>query len=223
VISLVDQAPSHGPVISVNLVGNGTPMDPDEIAGVPDLDLARPNWNNAVSEDVNQSRKEGWLNVKTLVDDTGTDTGARLSWTASSVGSLLIPNHPGDFRMMRTYLDTTNTTSTNVTVSDLPEAFIANGYDVYVYFDGDNVDDARTAIYRIGSVSVSGTDAAFVDFFGAYTPAVAGSAGNYIVIPGLTDDHFTLEAIGSVSTDATRRAPVNGLQIVARTPARHDQ
>jgi hypothetical protein len=120
--------------------------------------------------------------------------------------------------MMRSYLDTSTTTSTNVTVSDLPEAFTANGYDVYVYFDGDNVDDSRTANYRIGPTTVSGTDAAFVDFSGTYTGAIADSAGNYVVIPGLTEDRFTLEAIGSTSTDANRRAPVNGIQIVARAP-----
>jgi len=67
---------------------------------------------------------------------------------------------------------------------------------------------------------VSGTDAAFADFSGTYIEAVAGSAGNYLVIPGLTEDRFTLEAIASSSTDANRRAPVNGIQIVARVGVR---
>jgi hypothetical protein len=215
-ITLIAAAPPHGSIISIKLVGPGALLGTDEVAGVPELDLARPNWNNAVSEDASHARKEGWLNANTLMDDAGADTGARLSWTASSVGSLLIPDQPGDARMMRSYLDTSTTTSTNVTVSDLPEAFTANGYDVYVYFDGDNVDDSRTANYRIGSTTVSGTDAAFVDFSGSYSQAIAGSAGNYVVIPGLMEDRFTLEATASTSTDANRRAPVNGIQIVAR-------
>jgi hypothetical protein len=217
-VSLVAAPPPHGAIISIKLVGPGSFMGADEIAGIPELDLARAHWNNAISEDPNQARKEGWLNINTLLDDIGTDTGARLSWTASTVGTVLIPDHPGDFRMMRGYLDTTNTTSTNVTVSGLPEAFTANGYDVYVYFDGDNVDDSRTADYRIGSTTVSGTDAPFADFSGAFTQAIAGSAGNYVVIPGQLEDRFTLEATATSSTDANKRAPVNSIQVVARAP-----
>lgn len=210
----------HGAIISVKLVGNGTPMGAEEVAGVPHLDLARRHWNNAISEDSSHARRQGWLNIHTLVDDSGADTGARLAWTASSTGALLIPNRPGDFRMMRSYLDTTNTTSTNVTASDLPASFTANGYDVYVYFDGDNIGHARSAEYRIGSTSVSGTDAAFADFPGTYTAAIGRPAGNYLVIPGLTEDRFTLEAIPSTSTGAHLRAPVNGIQIVTRAPKR---
>jgi hypothetical protein len=216
--TLVADAPSHGPIISINLAGTTTPMGADEVAGVADLDLARPNWNNAISEDNSHARKEGWLNINTLVDDSGTDTLARLSWTANGANSLFILNNPGDFRMMRGYLDTSNTTSTNVTVSDLPASFIANGYDVVVYFDGDNPTESRTAAYRIGSTMVSGTDAAGVDFSGTYCQAIAGSAGNYVVIPGVSGDRFTLEATTSVSSGSTKRAPMNGIQLVARTP-----
>ena len=218
VIAIVADAPSHGPIISINLAGTTTPMGADEVAGLADLDLARPNWNNAVSEDNSHARKEGWLNINTLVDDSGTDTGARLSWTANGANSLFILNNPGDFRMMRGYLDTSNTTSTNVTVSDLPDSFIANGYDVVVYFDGDNPTESRTAEYRIGTTVVSGTDAAGVDFSGTYTQAIADSAGNFLVIPGITGDRFALEATATFSSGLTKRAPVNGIQLVARTP-----
>lgn len=212
-IDVVAEAPPIGSIISIKLRGLGTAMGPDEVAGVPDLDLARSNWNDAISEDSTHSRKEGWLN--TLVDDSGMDTGARMSWTANSVFALLIPNNPGDFRMMRGYLDTSNTTSTNVTVYDLSASFTTNGYDVYVYFDGDNPGESRTANFRIRSTIVSGTDAAGVDFSGTFIQAIAGSEGNYLVIPGLTEDRFTLEAIPGPTSGTSRKAPVNSIQIVA--------
>jgi hypothetical protein len=117
--------------------------------------------------------------------------------------------------MMRGYLDTSNTTSTNVTVYDLPPSFTANGYDVYVYFDGDNGTESRTAHFRSGSTIVSGTDAAGVNFSGDFIEAIARSAGNYVVIPGLTADRFTVEAVPDTTPVGTRRAPVNSIQIVA--------
>src|SRR5262249_17335160 len=152
----------------------------------------------------------------TLVDDVGAITGARVSWTANGVFSLLIPNTPGNVRMMRGYLDTSNTTSTNVTVYDLPTSFTANGYDIYVYFDGDNLRESRTANFRMGPTIVSGTDAPDADFSGTFVQAIAGLAGNYVVIPGLTEDRFVLEAIPPTAGGGTRRAPVNSIQIVAR-------
>jgi hypothetical protein len=207
-IDVVSHPPPVGSIISIQLAGN-TLMEPEEVAGA----LAQPNWNNAVSEDPEQRRKEGWLN--TLVDGTGAVTGARLSWTSSNAFVLPIYDIPGDFRMMRGHLDTTHSTSTHVTVYDLPTSFTANGYDVYVYFDGSNEDEARKSNYRVGSTVVSGTDAPGVNFSGDFTEAIADSKGNYVVIPGLAGDRFTLEAIPPTSGNGTRRAPVNGLQIVA--------
>jgi hypothetical protein len=211
-INVAEQAPQNGRTISIKLLHVvSTPMGPGEIAGV----VARSNWNNAISEDSGHARKEGWLN--TLIDDSGTPTGARMSWTATSTFALIIPDTPGDFRMMRGYLETSNTTSTNVTVYDLPESFTASGYDVYVYFDGDNGAEARSANYRIGSTLVSGVDAAGANFSGDFIEAMGGGEGNYVVIPGLTEDRFNLEAMPPFSGSTTRRAPVNSIQIVAHS------
>ena len=210
-VNVVASAPPLGSIISIKFVGNGSSMGLDEVAGVGVL--ARPNWNSAVSEDTTHSRKDGWLN--TLIDETGMDTGAKVSWNSNLGFGLPIPDDPGDFRMMRGYLDTSNTTSTNVTVYDLPASFTTNGYDVYVYFDGDNGSESRLANFRIGSTIVTGTDAAGVNFSGTYTKAIAGSAGNYVVIPGLTEARFTVEAIPDTTPIGTRRAPVNSIQIVA--------
>jgi len=125
-------------------------------------------------------------------------------------------DQPGDFRMMKGYLDTSSTTTSTVTVYNLPPYFTTYGYDVYVYFDGQNGPAGRTAYYGIDQTTVAATDAAGVNFSGTFTPAVAGSEGNYVVFPGLTEERFTLSATPGPSTDATRRAPINALQIVAR-------
>ena len=212
-INVVASEPPIGRIISVKFVGSGTPMGSDEVAGVGFL--ARSNWNNAVSEDPTHSRKEGWVQLNTLIDDTGADTGAKISWTSNLAFVVPIADSPGDFRMMRGYLDTSNTTSTNVSVYDLPESFTTNGYDVYVYFDGDNGMESRTAHYRNGPTIVSGTDAAGVNFSGDFAQAIGGSAGNYVVIPGLIEDRFTVEAIPDTTPVGTKRAPVNSIQIVA--------
>ena len=212
-VNVVASAPPIGSIISIKFPGSGTSMGRDELAGVDFL--ARSNWNNAVSEDPNLSKKEGWIQLHTLVDDSGMDTGAKMSWTSNLAFALTIADDPGNFRMMRGYLDTSNTTSTNVTVYDLPASFTANGYDVYVYFDGDNGSESRLAQFRVGSTVVTGTDAAGLNFSGDFIQAIAGSAGNYVVIPGLTEDRFTLEAIPNTTPIGTRRAPVNSIQIVA--------
>ena len=212
-INVVASAPPISGVISIKFLGNGSSMGLGEVAGVDNL--ARSNWNNAVSEDTTHSRKDGWVQLNTLIDDNGMDTGAKVSWTSNLAFGLPIADDPGDFRMMRGYLDTSNTTSTNVTVYDLPPSFTTNGYDVYVYFDGDNGTESRLANFRIGSTIVSGTDAAGVNFSGEFIQAIAGSAGNYVVIPGLTADRFTLEAVPDTTPIGTRRAPVNSIQIVA--------
>src|SRR5262249_57469827 len=59
-ISLIGEPPPHGGVISINLVGPVNPLGADEVAGIPELDLARANWNNAISDDPNPLTKQAW-------------------------------------------------------------------------------------------------------------------------------------------------------------------
>ena len=57
-------------------------------------------------------------------------------------------DQPGNARLMKGYLDTSNTSETIVTVKGLSPG----AYSVYVYVDGDNRDYSRSADY-----SISGT------------------------------------------------------------------
>lgn len=195
---------ASGRTISIKFTGNGTAMGSTEVAGV----VPQSNWNN-----------EGWTSgtSTSLVDQTGTVSGAAVSWKADALHALPIADQAGNARMMRGYLDG-STDPTTVTVTGLPPN--ANGYSVYVYGDGDNNTANRSAIYQISGsgitiTSVSLTDAANTNFSGTFTQA-NNSAGNYVVF-GINATAFTISAAASTASDGTQRAPLNAIQIVALT------
>jgi hypothetical protein len=193
---------TSGNAISIKFPGTGTPMAGSEVAGV----VPKSNWNN-------ESGSNG--QSTSLVDETGTISGASVSWTAVGVYAVSIVDQPGNDRMMRGYLDTSNGTATTVSVSGLPAN--ANGYSVYVYADGDNKAANRQGIYQISgsgitTKSISLLDAANTNFNGAFTQA-NNSAGNYVMF-GINATAFTISATPSTASDGTQRAPLNGIQIV---------
>nr|MDQ3348574.1 hypothetical protein [Acidobacteriota bacterium] len=188
--------------IGINFVGSSsTSMTASESAGV----VAKPQWNNAAGA----SRST----PLSLLDETGAATGATVAWTAAGTWVTPITDAAGNRRMMRGYLDTTNTSTTTITVGGLSP----RTYDVYVYADGANRSYARSAVYSISgpgitTTSVTLTDAANVDFSSAFIRAT-NSAGNYVKFT-ITAAGFTLRATPAEPASGTRRAPVNGVQIV---------
>ena len=197
-------------VISIDFVGQGTVMGAAEVAGV----VQKSNWNNA----------SGLTNTtgQVLVDETGTATGATVTWNTNGTWNLPITDTAGDYRMMSGYLDTVGATTT-VTVSGLPTD--SAGYDVYVYADGDNpkrnshggVPDQRNRDY---DTSVNLTDLMGVNFSGTYTQA-NNSAGNYVKFT-INATGFTITATPGAATDGFPRAPVNGIQIVPHVASSPD-
>jgi hypothetical protein len=178
-------------------------MDPSEIAGV----VAVANWNNATGA----ARSTAQL----LVDQTGASTTAGIVWTANGVWVLPITDQPGNRRMMRGYLDTSNTSVTTLTVTGL----VAGDYDVYVYVDGDNRTYARTAAYTVSgpgitTTAINVTDPASTNFSGTLTPA-NNSVGNYVKFT-ISGSGFTLTAAPLTGGNTTLRAPINALQIVPK-------
>jgi hypothetical protein len=106
--------------------------------------------------------------------------------------------------------------TTTVTVNGLPSN--ANGYNVYVYADGDNGGATRSGTYQISGTGITTTnigltDAANTNFAGTFTQA-NNSNGNYVVftIPNVAG--FMISAIPGAASDTQERAPVNGIQIV---------
>ena len=147
-----------------------------------------------------------------LVDDTGAPSGATVTWSSNNTWQMPITDQAGNRRLMRGYLDTTETSVTTVTVAGLPNA----AYDVYVYADGDNASSARTGAYRISGAGITATtidltDAANTNFNATFTQAT-NSVGNYVKF-SIVASGFTVTATPGAST-GIRRAPVNAVQIV---------
>lgn len=188
--------------IGIDFVGGGTSMASDESAGV----VPQSNWNTAGGE-----RSSAPL---PLLNANGVSTGATITWTSNNGYATPIADIAGNVRMMRGYLDTTNTSVTTIAVSSLPA--VANGYDVYVYIDGDNGTASRSASYQLSGpgipvTTLNATDAAR-DFAGTFVTA-SNSAGNYIKFT-IAGTAFTLTATPGTASDGFARAPVNGVQIV---------
>jgi len=200
---------TSGAAIGIKFVGTATPMGSAEVAGI----VPQPRWNNAT----------GTSNAAPLplVNQTGASSGASVSWNTTGTYMLKIADTAGNNRMMRGYLDTTSG-ATTVMVSGLPTT--SGGYNIYVYADGDNGINTRSATYQISgtgitTATVSLTDAAATNFAGTFTPA-NNSAGNYVmfaIAPGTTA--FTISATPGATTDSYARAPVNAIQIVPQGTA----
>jgi hypothetical protein len=190
--------------VSIDFTGSGAAMSASESAGV----IAKTNWNNAAG-----NASGAALSLK---DETGVSNGATVTWSSDNNWALPITDTAGNARMMRGYLDTGNQNPSSISVTGLP-AFGA-GYDVYVYTDGDNDGITVSGIYTIGgpgiaSASVMATDAANVNFSGAFTQAV-NSIGNYVKFSSIQASAFTITATPATASDGNLRAPVNGIQIV---------
>src|SRR6185436_1516105 len=101
----------------------------------------------------------------------------------------------------------------------LPHDARLSRYDVYVYADGDNRTYTRTADYTISGTGISTktvrlTDTGNTNYAGTYAEART-SAGNYVKFT-FTGDGFTVTATPISGSTTSRRAPVNGIQIVPR-------
>ena len=198
--------PPAAKAISIDFVGNSVAMDGAEFAGV----VPKGNWNRAL----------GFRSTVSLplVDETGMMTSASVNWSSGNSWALPIGASAGNARMMAGYLDNGNGSPISVTVSGLPDS--ANGYDVYVYADGDNATITRTATYDLTAAgfppaSIRATDVANTNFNGSFAHA-AGSNGNYVQFTAMKATAFTLTATPFSTSSGGLRSPVNGLQIIPR-------
>src|SRR3954462_4454823 len=96
-VSFVPMAKSAG--ISVDFYGTGggggtvqSQMGPSETAGVIPLS----NWNSFAGLSGT---------AQPLVDDGGLATGASVTWTSNNTWNTPITEAPGNFRMMKGYID----------------------------------------------------------------------------------------------------------------------
>ncbi len=191
-------------------------MNPSENAGY----VPQQNWNSFPGAFGSQSN---------LMDDSGLPTTTSVSWTSNNLYQVQDgqTDTPGNRRMMYGYLDTSNTSTTTVTVTNIPNSYVLTGYTVFVYLDGSNGADHRTGRYSLlptGGTAITryARDAANTYFNGTFIEStdstapilMAGAtAANFVRFSDLTSTGFNLTAAGSVG-EGFSRAPVNGIQIV---------
>jgi hypothetical protein len=202
-VQIVPVAPAEV-AIGVNFLGRTTTsMASAESAGV----VSTTRWNNAAGA--------ARSTPLPLTDASGTRTSATVTWNAYAAWSTPTVDAPGNARLMKGYLDTSNTSVTTITVVGL----MPKTYDVYVYVDGENREFERTGSYRISgadiaATTVTATDAANANFSGLFMRA-DGGRGNYMKFT-ITARGFTLTATPLSATGTYLRAPVNAIQIVPR-------
>lgn len=233
--------------IAVNFVGGSIPggggnngggavtaMQSSEIAGV----IPQAFWNNAgiggQADPIENS--SGSLTAGALRDNVGAAfPGLSVTWSAFNTFSTFVLDTPGNGRMMKGYLDSSNnnpftSSDTLVTVANLPSLFAAGGFDLYVYYDGlINVGAAnRVGQYEVfNGPNTAGTllgtiyGADTTSFAGTFiratgTTAANATTGNYVEFTGLHASTFTLQGFG-VAGDVPR-APINGIEMVAEVP-----
>ena len=207
----VSSGTSSSGALSVDFDGsNTTAMGASETAGV----VPKTHWNNALNASS--------TSPLSLVDENGASTGASITWKADNTyNSSTIPDQPGNFRMMRGYLDNGNNNPTTISVAGLS----GGTYDIYVYADAPNGSSARTGSYQLSgpgitTTAIGLTDAANTDFTGTFVQA-NNSAGNYVKFSSVPATSFTLTATPTQSADYLR-APVNGIQIIPVAPPSPD-
>src|SRR5689334_7158594 len=88
--------------------GASAQLPPTEPAGI----IPFANWNSFTGA--------AQATPQPLMDATGTATGATVAWTANNTWNTPTVAGPGNFRMMKGYLDSTDTSVTSVTVANLP-------------------------------------------------------------------------------------------------------
>ena len=220
------QVPSIN-TISMNFVrgsdGTGL-MARTDVAGVVPV----ANWNSATMANANAATGVP------LVNDGGADSGATidwqsggLSWNVGTAGA----GSPGDQLMMSGYLDQSNDGNGQihrVTVNNIPYG----NYDVYLYHSSAGGAN-RTARYQANGVDIWTRNLDPADKFDGFVesgyPTLADAAvltnpaGNYVRWSSLSGGTLTIEAQGYNTEDGgygdgSRRAPIQGIQIVASGP-----
>ncbi len=195
-------------MIGVNFQGSsyGKSVGPTMVAGVE----PQSHWNDLTS---------GFSQLASVVDDSGNTIAGLVvdpnnGDTEFNSCVLVDPPFDGDSYLMRGYVDNFQDSPVSVVVTGLGAPFTTDGYDVILYFDGDNSTDWTTdytiSVGGADVAAISGKDLANANFSGTFDDATTDGTGNYVRFTGLTSGEFTLTAMPQ-----TGDGPINGIQIVA--------
>jgi hypothetical protein len=214
--------------ISLNFVrasSGATALDVTDVAGV----IPVSNWNNATQANANADTDFS------LLDDTGSATGATATWLSGSASWSVATagaGSEGDKKMMTGYLDQAGDGAGQihmVTIDNIPYGT----YDVYLYHSSSGGPNRSVRFNANGTnlftrnLDPANTFDGFVNaqYDTLAEAALAGGnpAGNYVVWEGLSGTlTIAAEGLGDLEEGSggnTRRAPIQGIQIVSAAPA----
>ena len=194
--------------------GAALAMEPPDLAGV----VPQRNWNNVLVFTNGTTAGQNFRDA--LGQGTTLDLSADFANAAEQ--PLLNASLSGGHKMMKSYGNDQGGTAgfqTNsiISISQIPFAL----YDLILYVDGNNGVGDRVAQVRLGTNVVFLRDATYASFSGIYAQGTGTSdaarntsAGNYVRFTGLTSNSTTIIVTAGSATDGTRRAPINGIQIL---------
>lgn len=212
----------------------GSQLAATDVAGVDAV--AQGHWNNLFGPSATGDSSVGGI----LAEQNGAATTTPVTvefdssgtWVSDGIQDRGDHNNlftGADFNLMAGYLDTSDASTTYVSIQGLPsELTVGEGYDLVVYFLG-GVANGRGGGYRVlddqGNVLknyVLGQSAQNPDTY-AEVPLAPGSpkygVGNYVVFRGLTNSQIRVEASTAnglgTPENGSKRAPLNGIQLVA--------
>jgi hypothetical protein len=200
-------------MVGINVVGSD-PSGLDEVGSTKEAGVEpQAQWNDV----------EFWEG-STLYDAEGDMASVTANLNTTNCGySSAVPvsgsGTAGNNLLMRGYCHGGGSEWT-VDLAGLASEYGSEGYDLIVYYDGENSSDDWVTEYALSSggtpiASIFAKDAADSDTWdGTFVEATGTSAadatdGNYVRFSGLTADSITLTA-----TPGTGNAPINGLQLI---------
>jgi hypothetical protein len=197
-----------------------------DVAGAEDA--AQANWNNLAGQ-------AGSTNsIVAQVDGTTPETtttsvvwASNNTWASTGIGEENNEFTGANRTLMTAYLDTTDNSTTTVTITNLPAALTGEGYDVYVYTLGGVPN--KGGAYRILDAASGAT---LQDYVRVQPPAdptahveaptadpsSTNNIGTYVVFTGLSASAITVEATtanGQGFGSSAFRAPINAIQLVS--------
>ncbi|MFO1496975.1 MAG: LamG-like jellyroll fold domain-containing protein [Verrucomicrobiota bacterium] len=202
----------------------GSTLAAADVAGVEEV--AQGNWNNL------RNASGSTNSVVAVVDGTTTENApvsvvwaSNNTWASTGIGEENNNLTGANKTLLTGYLDTDVSTTSSVTISNLPAALTADGYDVYVYLLGGN--GAKGGGYRIldgagnvlkGYVVAQGAikPTNYVEIPAEAPAGTTNGTGNYILFTGLKASTIKVEAstANGLGFGSTPRAPLNAVQLV---------
>ena len=194
-------------VISVNFIVSTVPegyLASTDVAGVVPV----ANWNNVGSSAIN------------LKDDTGTPTIAEvgfpdITYAYSSADIVTTP----DQAMMKSFRGDIG--DQDFIFRNLPDSFVINGYDVYIYWGSHQTAVVHTPSFTIGSQTFYLRDTTDTwdgthTLSTATTAAAAVDGDNYVLFTGL---HLVDLTVQVKRGGGAQRIGISGIQFVSTGPA----